>query len=366
MSLHQSALIDFFSYSDFQDAKQFSLLVHNRLQNFSGIELAEVFFHVAFLETAMGFLKEEHWLQTKQKHLPETFKAFIGPILKSELLPVAFLQTFFEGSSLKGSNEVRKKANIIESAVIQIVKSRTDDQQKVFATYSLNLMAKLFQYEIKLGQDKKDLGSHLGISLYRTFDRLDEVLGLNYEPELGMIDEIELDKDSTERLYAGGGVGVQSGYSTVLTALRNLDLKSGDRVIDLGSGYGRVGLVMGLLRPDVVCIGYEYVEHRVEMASAISKRLGLENHVQFFTCDLSSPDFKIPDAEVYYLYDPFNDETYSYVLNQLVEISSQHKITIVTKGNARGRLLPIAEKESWPAPREFDNGNLCLFETRQS
>jgi tRNA1(Val) A37 N6-methylase TrmN6 len=100
---------------------------------------------------------------------------------------------------------------------------------------------------------------------------------------------------------------MELGYSTVLTALRYLYPTQGSRFIDLGSGYGRLGFVIGLLRPDMDFKGYEFVRHRVDNAMLTVENLDLQDHVQFYTQDLSSRDFQIPDAEIYYLYDPFSE-----------------------------------------------------------
>ncbi len=167
-----------------------------------------------------------------------------------------------------------------------------------------------------------------------------------------------------ERLYEGAGVGVQSGYSTVLTALENLSLKPGDRFIDLGSGYGRVGLVVGLMHPEVNFVGYEYVPHRVKIAADSTERLSMEKHVHFLTQDLSLKEFQIPEAEIYYMYDPFSEDTYGHVLSQLIELAKHRKVMIVTKGNARGWLMDVVRQEGWGEPQEFDSGNLCLFVSR--
>lgn len=328
--------------------------------NFNDVELGDLFYSAAFLVTAMQFLKEEHWVQNGNNANPDSFKDFVIEIFKTELSPIPFLQTFFESSSVKESKGIGKTAEQIEDLTIQLIKSRSLESQKVFAAHVLQRMSKLFALEIEMQKKKKAKGLHLGISFYRTFDRLDEIFNLNYASENG-VDGMMNAIQNSERVYAGSGVAVQSGYSTVLTALENLDLKSGYTVVDLGSGYGRVGLVIGLLRPDITCIGYEYVQHRVEIANLASQNLGLQDRVRYFTCDLSDRSFQIPDAEVYYMYDPFSDETYMYVLSQLVDISRRKKITIVTKGNARAKLMEVAQREGWPPPREFDESNLCLF-----
>lgn len=318
-------------------------------------DLAEVFVDVSFLETAVAFLGDEQWLHQEQKPLDIETALF-----KNELLPLSYLQEVLVLSSKKDQQRMRQRSAHLQGRVLAEIKSRSNGDKKKFLIKALHKMSGLFGFETRLQYEKKSQGTHLGFSLYRTFDGLDAIFELNYEADLGMKQDMKM----RERLYEGAGVGVQSGYSTVLTALANLSLKPGDRFIDLGSGYGRVGLVVGLMHPEVDFIGYEFVPHRVQIAQHTAQSLAMEEHVNFFTQDLSSKDFKIPEAEVYYLYDPFSAETYGHVLDQLTTLSREKKIIIVTKGNARGWLMDIVRQEGWISPQEFDGSNLCVFKSQ--
>lgn len=331
--------------------------VASELQVFDSVELANIFVDAAFFSNAMTFLTDENWL-LKKNHQPETsFKDFVGPFFAVELSPVLFFQAFLESSSLKEMKSLSEKALCFEKAAITLICSRPPNEQKIFASRALQLMSELFEFENQTQLNRKALGLHVGLSMYRTFDRLDELFKLNYDADHGMKTNIE----NTERLYEGAGVGVQSGYSTVLTALRYLSPAKGARIIDLGSGYGRVGLVVGLLRPDIDFIGYEYVPHRVDIACSSTETFGLQEHVHFYTQDLSLQAFQIPEADIYYMYDPFSEETYGHVISQLVQMSRHRKITIATKGNAKAWLVETARREGWPEAEEFDSGNLCIF-----
>jgi hypothetical protein len=333
------------------------LSVATEIAALDSVQLANIFVDAAFFSNAMKFLTDENWLQRKNQQLATSFKDFVGPFFAVELSPVLFFQAFLESSSLAEMKSLSDKALRFESAAINLICSRPALEQKIFATQALQLMSKLFEFENQTQLNRKAHGLPIGLSMYRTFDNLDKLFRLNYEADHGM----KTDLARNERLYEGAGVGVQSGYSTVLTALRYLDPANGARIIDLGSGYGRVGLIVGLLRPDIDFIGYEYVPHRVDIASSSTESFGLQEHVHFYTQDLSLKEFQIPEADIYYMYDPFSDETYGHVLSQLVEMSRHRRITIVTKGNARAWLLEAARREGWSEAEEFDSGNLCLF-----
>lgn len=328
------------------------------LQGLSLPELAELFVDMAFLSSAVRCYLDEHWLQ--KKVVGFSLEKLNESLFANELLPIAYLKDFFSKSSLKDIRPIEEKAQKFESQVVHHVMGLSYQDQKVFLKKTLGMMAELFQIESDLQADKKLNDRHLALSLYRTFDRLDEIFHLEYSADLGM----KVDPEQAERLYEGAGVGVQSGYSSVVTALQKLNLPRGARFIDLGSGYGRVGLIVGLMRPDLDFIGFEFVEHRVVISQESSRNLGLDDHVRFVSQDLSRADFRIPAAEVYYLYDPFTEETYKYVLEQLVEYGRHKEIVIVTKGNARTWLTEVAKKNEWATPVEFDSGNLCFFKTK--
>ncbi|MES2856886.1 MAG: class I SAM-dependent methyltransferase [Bdellovibrionota bacterium] len=193
---------------------------------------------------------------------------------------------------------------------------------------------------------------------YRTFDALDEILGLDYERDIGM----KIDPQNSERLYEGAGVGVQSSYTTLITALDAIGPAKGARFIDLGSGYGRAGMVVGILRPDMEFFGYEYVDHRIEVSKASALRAGLSEQVHFFTQDLAALDFEIPDADVFYLFDPFTEETYIHVFEQLKRMGLRKEIVVAAKGGAAVWFeKTVRGSKAWLDPKVIDIGTLRLF-----
>jgi tRNA G46 methylase TrmB len=326
-----------------------------QISSLSSFEMGDFFVSNAFLATALGFLQDEQWLQKKAQ---TDFASFLQDAFTSELAPIQFLEPLISKKTPKDLHQLTEKSHALERVIIQKVKTDTSLSQKIFSTRVFALMAAHFKTENHQQLVKSNHGLGLGLSLYRTFDGMDEVFGLNYE-----VDQ-DMKAISKERLYEGAGIGVQSSYSTLLNALREINPGPGARFIDLGSGYGRAGLVVGLLRPDMDFIGYEYVPHRVDIANSSAKKLHMQSHVHFFTQDLAALDFKVPEADIYYMYDPFTKETYKYVLDQLHEIGQRRAITIATKGNAREWMDEFSNRSSWLPVQEMDGGNLCLYRSR--
>ncbi|MBX3042028.1 MAG: hypothetical protein KF789_15080 [Bdellovibrionaceae bacterium] len=196
--------------------------------------------------------------------------------------------------------------------------------------------------------------------LYRAFDRLDEALVLDYSGDRAM----EANPQLRERLYEGAGEGVQTSYETILTLLRQLRLPPDAHLMDLGSGFGRVGLIAGLLRPDLSFSGYEYVSHRVLISETASRNCGVADRVRFYQQDLSQEDFQIPPADAYYMYDPFCRETYVQVLGRLNELARHRPMIVITKADAASWFAESLDQNRWLEPEPCDGGTIQIFRTR--
>lgn len=328
--------------------------------NLSAIELSHLFTYSALLVTVMSFIKEQNWLQDRKDDLSQrstSYEDFLSPFFVNDLLPFLFLKEFLISSGKKQNKKISKDSTKLEGEVLEFVMNSSAQYQKEFLINSLLQMNEHFICEEKKQFGWKQSDGHKGLNLYRTFDNLDEIFKLNYQLDRDMI----VDSFAKERLYQNAGVGVQSGYSTILLALHNMNALKGQTIIDLGSGYGRVGLVCSLLRPDLNFIGYEFVPHRVDVSNLAKQNLEISSNLNFYVQDLSLSNFKIPSADIFYLYDPFTEETYKYVLEQIIKISLLKKVTIVTKGNANGWLMKISNDFNWPKPQLIDEGNLCIF-----
>jgi len=340
--------------SDFKTPTENTRILQ-RVSSLSPFELGDFFVSNAFLASALEFLRDEQWLQ---KNTQIKFNDFLNEVFASELYPIQFLESLISTSSPKDNIKLSERSHAIERLVIEKVKLESTAGKKNFAIRVMELMATHFKFENQQLTTSSHHGLGLGLSLYRTFDGMDQVFGLSYEADEGM------KAVSKERLYEGAGIGVQSSYSTLLNTLRETNPGHGTRFVDLGSGYGRAGLVIGLLRPDIDFIGYEYVPHRVEIANTSVKNLDMQSHVHFFTQDLADLNFKVPEADIYYMYDPFTKETYKYVLDQLQEIGQRRPIAIATKGNARDWMDEFSNRNGWLPVQNLDSGNLCLYRSR--
>lgn len=198
-------------------------------------------------------------------------------------------------------------------------------------------------------------------AVYRAFDGLDDVLAIDYlETKLMMPTS-----GSGERLYEGGGTGVQTSYSTIVKVLEHLKLPQSSHLVDLGSGFGRVGLTTGLWREDLRFSGYEFVSHRVAASNAAAARAGVGERVLFIEQDLSDPAFQIPAADAYYLYDPFSVSTYELVFRRISELGREQPTTVIAKAGARAGFQRWVSEAEWHAPETVDEGTILLYRSRR-
>lgn len=317
-------------------------------------DLASFFVETTYLRNIIQLIIEDHWIKSKSTANEIQYDRFIKKFINQELKPLLFLHSFFEESSIEDLKVALKAITQTELLLVKTIKSKPSAFQKKFLQITLQQMSELFELEHQINLTHKKPTDDAKMSLYRCFDTLDQIFELEYI--LNEIPEI----DQKERLYEGAGVGVQSSYATTLLALRYLNLSKKSRFIDLGSGYGRIGFVIGLMRPDIQFTGYEYVKERVNIANKICSHLLLDQHVHFIAQDLSSPEFKIPMADTYYIFDAFSDASYAIVMEQLQQLTYLNRITVVTKGNAKHWM----NNKFWSEPQELNDGNICIYRSK--
>jgi len=106
-----------------------------------------------------------------------------------------------------------------------------------------------------------------------------------------------------EQTWAHVGPRVfQTPYKELRRLCEHLAPPSGSTFADLGAGYGRLGFVLKEFYPKVNFLGFELVAERVKVA-----RLAYERRYQtlmpLHCTSLGGPDFVVPPADFYFIYD---------------------------------------------------------------
>ncbi|CAN5889301.1 hypothetical protein BH11MYX2_BH11MYX2_34930 [soil metagenome] len=149
---------------------------------------------------------------------------------------------------------------------------------------------------------------------------VDEVLGLPPMP-----DDAELPQGAVPYLPCP--------VDDILAAARDAPIGEGDTFIDLGSGIGRVAMLVNLL-VGARAHGLELQPHLVELARDHAARLGLDR-VSFECCDVRemSADRLHADEKgrfVLFLFAPFNGEMLASALDAIGEFARGRNVTVCT------------------------------------
>jgi len=187
---------------------------------------------------------------------------------------------------------------------------------------------------------------------------VDAWLGLQTEETEKKIQSISSGVDiRDEQLWVGLPVKtLLTPYTEIRTLLAQLDPKAEQRIVDLGAGYGRMGFVIGRHFPEVHFMGYEIVSERVDEANRCLKKFNYPK-VQMRVADLSAPDFKPLEADVYFLYDFGSRAAIEKTLFDLRGIARTRPIQVVGRGRASRDA--IEREHPWlsqvHSPRHYDH-----------
>lgn len=137
---------------------------------------------------------------------------------------------------------------------------------------------------------------------------------------------------------------LQTPYSECLHILKLLKIKPYQHIIDLGAAYGRMGVVIGGLFIKNSFTGYEFVKARVDEGNRIFKNLGL-TRCELIEQDLFNPEFELPHADVYFIYDFGQVHHINHTLNQIRSIASKRPVKVVARGSYSRQI--IKENHQW-------------------
>lgn len=137
---------------------------------------------------------------------------------------------------------------------------------------------------------------------------------------------------------------LQTPYSEIYRILQLLKLRPYQHVVDLGAAYGRMGIVMNGLFIKNTFTGYEFVRARVDEGNRVYQDLNMTKS-KLITADLSDPNFELPEADVYFIYDYGQVEHIDRTLNQIRAVSEKRPVKIVVRGKFTRRI--IADRHEW-------------------
>jgi SAM-dependent methyltransferase len=181
----------------------------------------------------------------------------------------------------------------------------------------------------------------LSVSSRDRDDWTDEILGLESLPP-----DADLPRGSVPYLPCG--------VEEILSMLRDVPIRPDDEFVDLGSGLGRVAILVHLLS-GARARGIEIQGHLVGCARARCAALALPD-VSFLHADAAETEL---DGSIFFLYAPFNGPMLTAVLRRIEDVARRRPIVVSTVGvELRGL--------DWLRPRASSNASLSLYDSLPS
>lgn len=127
---------------------------------------------------------------------------------------------------------------------------------------------------------------------------------------------------------------LQTSYHDLKTLFEVIKPHPGERIVDLGAGYGRLGVFLHHFYPKTEFLGLELVEERVQEGNRMLKKLNALNK-ELETCDLSKLR-ELPDGDIYFIYDFGSVE---HIKRILVILKNTPKRLLVVKGRIARQMM---------------------------
>jgi SAM-dependent methyltransferase len=218
---------------------------------------------------------------------------------------------------LATSTDIRDRAF---AANVLSLRRHLDDPERVAALYERIREAARSQHAEMRGRiqdgtlDKHAFVAHLRDAPLEIRDHLvEEILGVAYPP----LEETSLPREAIP--YC------PSGLAEILFTIEKAHLGPGATFVDLGSGLGKVVLLVALLT-GARTYGVELDPHLVSHARSAAAALHLENAL-FIEGDIR--DAPLPPADVYYMYIPLVRPT--ALVTRLLEHAAERRILVFSQ-----------------------------------
>lgn len=127
---------------------------------------------------------------------------------------------------------------------------------------------------------------------------------------------------------------LQTTYHDLKTLFDIIHPKDNEKIIDLGAGYGRLGIFLHYFYPRAEFLGLELVEERVKEGNRVLSELGSFGKMME-VCDLSKID-QLPEGDIYFIYD-FG--SVSHITKILQMLKDTPKKMLVVKGQIARQLM---------------------------
>lgn len=130
---------------------------------------------------------------------------------------------------------------------------------------------------------------------------------------------------------------LQSSYHDIKVMFDVIKPRPFQKIIDLGAGYGRIGIFLHQFYPLTHFLGIELVEERVKEANRIFANLSTSNK-EMIVGDLGKLS-ELPPGDIYFIYDFGSEEHLKKILELFKTSSNPHSILVVKGRICRNLML---------------------------
>jgi len=153
---------------------------------------------------------------------------------------------------------------------------------------------------------------------------------------------------------------LQTPYCDIYKTLSLLDHEKIEHVVDIGAGYGRVGVVLSVLYPEAKFTGYEIVKQRQAEGNRVFNKLGILNSDIELRNVLDS-EFRLPEADIYFIYDFSEKEDLFQILKSLSTRVNNKRFYLITRGDRVDYLMKNKFKHIWRKYLNIDSSDLEIY-----
>lgn len=153
---------------------------------------------------------------------------------------------------------------------------------------------------------------------------------------------------------------LQTTYNEIYDVLNYLQQFNISKIIDIGAGYGRIGIAMNAFFENCEFEGYEIVKERYNEGRRVFTYLNYKN-CYMYNKNVLLPEFSFPEGDVYFMYDFSEIEDLSYILDQILLKMCDKKYFMITKGDRLKHLMSGRYKEFWANNSYKEFGELRIY-----
>lgn len=190
---------------------------------------------------------------------------------------------------------------------------------------------------------------------------IDNLYGFEIESVEEMMKHRSLAKYHDYEIWSGlAPEQLQTPYDELRRVLRDCNFQDGESLVDLGAGYGRVGVILGEKFPNSSFTGIEIASERVVEGNRIFKEFG------FINCELIAAEAQSMDiaaAKVYFIYDFGLPSQIEQTLSKIAERAFKEEFYVVARGRGVRSIVNYKFPQLWSAFTPLHGETYSIYST---